>query len=34
MGTHITILEAIMVSGISLFVWVLGKTIYDVYIKK
>lgn len=34
MGTHITIFEAIIVSGISLIVYVFGKTIYDVYIKK
>ena len=34
MGTHITILEAVLVSGVSLFAWVLSKTIYDVYIKK
>ena len=34
MGTHITIIEAVLVSGVSLFAWILGKTIYDVYIKK
>jgi hypothetical protein len=31
MGTHISILEAILVSGISLIGYVIGKTVYEFY---
>jgi len=34
MNTHITILEAILVSGISLFGWVLVKTLLETPKKK
>ena len=33
MNTHITILEAIIVSGLSLIVYVFGKTVYETYFK-
>ena len=33
MGTHITILEAIIVSGVSLIGYVFGKTVYEIYFK-
>lgn len=31
MGTHITILEAIVVSAVSLFGYVFFKTVYEFY---
>ena len=33
MGTHITIFEAIVVSTVSLFVYVFVKTAYEFYFK-
>lgn len=33
MGTHISLLEAIVISGLSLFIYVFGKTIYE-FLKK
>ncbi len=33
MGTHITILEAILISGVSLIGYVFGKTVYEIYFK-
>ena len=33
MGTHITILEAILVSAVSLFGYVFIKTAYEFYFK-
>jgi hypothetical protein len=33
MNTHITILEALLVSGVSLFAYVFGKTVYEFYFK-
>ena len=33
MNTTITILEAIIVSGVSLIGYVFGKTVYDIYFK-
>jgi hypothetical protein len=34
MNTHITILEAIIVSGVSLIGYVFGKTVYEFYFKR
>jgi hypothetical protein len=31
--THITILEFVLISGVSLFGYVLGKTVYEYYFK-
>jgi hypothetical protein len=33
MNTHITILEALLVSGVSLIGYVFGKTVYEHYFK-
>lgn len=34
MGTHITLLEAIIVSGLSIFGYVFIKTAYEYFLKK
>lgn len=34
MGTHITIFEALIVSGLSIFGYVLIKTTYEYWFKK
>ena len=34
MGTHITILEFILISGVSLVGYVFGKTVYEIYFKR
>lgn len=33
MGTHISILEFILISGVSLIGYVFGKTVYEFYFK-
>ena len=33
MNTHITILEFILISGVTLFGYVFGKTVYEHYFK-
>ncbi len=34
MNTHITILEALVISGLSLFGYVFFKTVYEFYFKR
>ena len=34
MGTHITILELVVISGLSILGYVIAKTIYETWFKK